>query len=450
MEKTSIHGMWSSRMAFVLAASGAAIGLGNIWRFPYLASDNGGGAFVLIYLACVAAIGLPLLLTEIAVGRSGRMSPINTLHKLADRGHAGRAWVGIGWLGFAASILILSFYSVVAGWTLFYAWRYLLEGFGGPGIADPAATFQGLMNSPGDLLLWHSVFMALTVAVVALGVHKGLERTVSVLMPLLLVLLLILLGYGVSTGYFAHALEFLFRPDFSAISGRTIAQALGQAFFSLSLGMCGIMAYGAYLPSDVSIPRVGLTVALADTAVAVLAGLAIFPVVFAFGLDAAGGGPGLIFVTLPHAFADMAFGIPYAFAFFILLMVAAWTSSISMLEPPVAYLVEKTRLGRKGAALWLGLAIWAVGLLTVFSHNLLAGVKLLGRDIEGAIQFVANDLMLPIGGLLLALYAGWALDQRVSREQLHGLPEWGYQVWRWLLRVVTPVLVVVVLANGLG
>lgn len=449
MEKTSIHGMWSSRLAFVLAATGAAVGLGNIWRFPYLASDNGGGAFVLIYLACIAVIGLPLLLTEIAVGRSGRLSPIGTLRKLTAAGSGGRLWVSIGWLGFAASILILSFYSVVAGWTLHYAWRYLLHLFGGPAIDDPAAHFSTLMASPGDLLLWHSVFMAITVGVVAFGVERGLERTVAVLMPTLFMLLLALVGYGFSLGHLDRALAFLFRPDFSAVTATTFVQALGQAFFSLSLGMCGIMAYGAYLPERVPIGRVGLTVALADTTVALLAGLAVFPVVFAFGLDPDGGGPGLIFVALPHAFADMAYGTVYGLAFFLLLMVAAWTSSISMIEPPTAYLVERTRLGRAGAAVALGVVIWAVGLLSVFSHNLLASVRLLGRDLEGAIQFVSSDLLLPVGGLLLALYAGWVLDARIGREQLADLPDWAWQTWRWLLRVVTPVLVVLVMLGAL-
>ncbi len=445
MEKSSQHGMWSSHLAFVLAATGAAVGLGNIWRFPYLASDNGGGAFVLIYLGCVVAIGLPLLLTEIALGRAGRRSPINSFVALASSARGGRLWQAIGWLGFIAAIFILSFYSVVAGWTLHYAWLYLGQVFGGPGIVDPVASFAALRSDPGSLLFWHSVFMAITIGVVAFGVERGLERAVSILMPTLLLLLLVLVGYGISTGYFGQAVEFLFRPDFSRISTSTVVSALGQAFFSLSLGMCGIMAYGAYLPANVPIGRVGLTVALADTGVALLAGLAIFPVVFAFGLQADGGGPGLIFNVLPLAFAEMRFGALYGLAFFLLLMVAAWTSSISMLEPPTAYLTERTRFGRARVTIGIGLVIWAFGLLTVFSGSLLAGVRLFGRDVEGAIQFIASDLMLPIGGLLLALYAGWALDRRISREQLADLPDWAYLAWRWLLRVVTPVLVVVVM-----
>jgi len=447
MDKPSIHGMWSSRMAFILAATGAAVGLGNIWRFPYLASDNGGGAFVLIYLACIALVGLPLMLTEIALGRAGRLSPINTFIKLAREGNLHGGWVVIGWMGLVAAILILSFYSVIAGWTLYYGWLYIQQVFGGPGIDDPTATFNAMLANPKLLLFWHTVFMVLTVGVVASGVEKGLERAVTLLMPTLLVLLLMLLGYGFYTGFVGQAAEFLFKPDFSEVTGQTFVRALGQAFFSLSLGMCGIMTYGAYLPERINIAKVGITVAAADTGVALLAGLAIFPIVFQFGLDPAGGGPGLIFTSLPLAFADMGIGIYYGVAFFLLLAVAAWTSSISLLEPGVAYVVEKTKKTRRTAAILVGTLIWAVGLLTVFTYNVLAQVRIMGRDVEGAIEYLANDLMLPLGGMLMALYAGWALDKRVSREQLDGLPDWAYAVWRVLMRYVTPALVAVILIN---
>ena len=447
MDKPSIHGMWSSRLAFILAATGAAVGLGNIWRFPYLASDNGGGAFVLIYLACIVLVGLPLMLTEIVLGRSGRLSPINTFIKLAREGSLHGGWVVIGWMGLVAAILILSFYSVIAGWTLYYGWLYVQQIFGGPGIGDPGATFSAMLGNPWVLLFWHTVFMVLTVGVVAAGVEKGLERAVRLLMPTLLLLLLMLLGYGFYTGFVGQAAEFLFKPDFSEVTGQTFVRALGQAFFSLSLGMCGIMTYGAYLPEKISIPRVGITVAAADTGVALLAGLAIFPVVFQFGLDPAGGGPGLIFRTLPLAFADMGIGIYYGVAFFGLLAVAAWTSGISLLEPGAAYLVERTRLTRRQAAIAIGTLIWAVGLLTVLTYNVLADVGIAGRDVEGAIEYLANDLMLPLGGLLMALFAGWALDRRISREQLADLPDWAYSAWRILMRFVTPALVAVILLN---
>jgi neurotransmitter:Na+ symporter, NSS family len=451
MDKTSIHGMWSSRLMFILAATGSAVGLGNIWRFPYMTSDNGGGAFVLVYLGCILLVGLPILMAEILIGRHGRMSPINTLRELARDSGVSRGWVGIGWIGIVAGILILSFYSVVAGWTLHYAWLYLKQLFGGAAITDPGATFSALLADPLELTFWHALFMLLTVGVVALGVEKGLERAVRFLMPALFVLLLVLVGYGLTTGHTAEAAAFLFRPDWSEIDGNVFLRAMGQAFFTLSLGMCAMMTYGAYLPRQgVSIPRVGILIALIDTSVALLAGMAIFPIVLAFGLDPAGGGPGLIFNSLPLAFEVMPFGIVYGLLFFGLLSVAAWTSSISLLEPATAFLVEKFGIARrKRAALTIAGLCWALGLLSVLSLNLWSGVRILDRDIMTFIEFVANDLMLPLGGLLIALFTGWALNRTILREQLSEMPEGLFTAWRWLVRVVAPALVLVVLVRAM-
>ncbi len=459
MQTTSIHGMWSSRLAFVLAATGSAVGLGNIWRFPYITSENGGGAFVLIYLLCIVAVGLPIMFSEILIGRRGRMSPVNSIRELAEDAGTTRAWVGLGFIGIIAGFLILSFYSVVAGWTLHYAWLYLKElaGAGAP-ITDPGATFGGLLGNPGELTFWHGLFMVMTVGVVALGVEKGLERAVSILMPMLFMLLLILFGYAMSTGHFQEALSFLFKPDWSLVTGSTVVTAMGQAFFTLSLGMCAIMTYGAYLPSHVNIPKVGVSIALADTAVALIAGMAIFPIVLAFivapnpeltGIPP--GGPGLIFQSLPLAFAVMPFGIAFGLAFFLLLSVAAWTSSISLMEPATAYLVEATNLSRKTAALLVAALAWLLGLASVFSFNIWSEVSIGGRDIMSAIEFVAADVMLPIGGLLTALFAGWVLSKKITRDELDdSLPEWAFRGWLWLTRVVTPLLILVVMASILG
>ena len=455
MQTTSIHGMWSSRLAFILAATGSAVGLGNIWRFPYITSENGGGAFVLIYLLCIIAVGLPVMFSEIVIGRRGRMSPINSIRELSDDAKATRAWMGLGIIGVIAGFLILSFYSVVAGWTLHYGFLYFKELFGGAGISDPDATFTSLLASAGELTFWHGLFMVMTVSVVAFGVEKGLERAVSILMPILLVLLLILLGYGMNTGYFQEAVSYLFKPDWSQVSGNMIVTAMGQAFFTLSLGMCAIMTYGAYLPSDVNIPRVGVTIALADTAVALIAGLAIFPIVLAFivapnpeltGIPA--GGPGLIFQSLPLAFASMPFGIIFGMLFFLLLSVAAWTSSISLMEPATAYLVESTNLSRKTAALLVAALAWTMGLASVFSFNIWSEVSIGGKDIMSAIEYVAADIMLPIGGLLTALFAGWVLSTKITREELdEKMPNWCFTAWLWLTRVITPALILIVMAS---
>jgi len=449
MQTSSIHGMWSSRIAFIAAATGSAVGLGNIWRFPYITSENGGGAFVLIYLACIALVGLPIMYAEIVIGRRGRMSPINSLRELSTTSNASRNWAFIGVIGIAAGFMILSFYSVVAGWTLHYGFHYFKEWIGvGAPISDPNATFGALLGNAGELTFWHGLFMLMTVGVVGFGVEKGLERAVSVLMPVLMVLLLVLLGYGMNTGHFQEAVGFLFKPDWSQVSGSMFVTALGQAFFTLSLGMCAIMTYGAYLPANVNIPRVGVAVAGADTFVALVAGLAIFPIIIANNIDPGSGGAGLIFTSLPLAFAEMPFGIFYGMLFFVLLSVAAWTSSISLMEPATAYLVESTNLSRKTAALLVASLSWLLGLASVFSFNLWSEVKIIGRSPMDAIDYVATQIMLPVGGLLIALFAGWVLSSTITREELdEKMPNWAYQAWLWITRVVTPALILVVLLS---
>lgn len=449
--RESLHGMWSSRLAFVLAATGSAVGLGNIWRFPYVASENGGGAFVLVYLACIFMLGLPILMAEVMMGRRGRRSPINTLRELARESKASAKWQIIGWSGVTAGLLILSFYSVIAGWTLSYTWTYLRElvipavEFG-----SPDAVFGALTSSFGMLVFWHSLFMLMTLVVVSAGVEKGLERAVRFLMPTLFVLLLLLVGYGISTGYFGQAVTFLFKADFSRITPAVVVAAMGQAFFTLSLGMGSIMAYGAYLPSDASVGRTGAMVAVSDTFVAVVAGLAIFPIAFAHGLDPEGGGPGFIFTTLPHAFAAMNFGTLYAIAFFSLLSVAAWTSSISLMEPIVAYMVESWNVTRRTAAWMVGGLAWFIGLGSALSFNHWQDITLFGRTFFDHTNFISSDLLLPAGGMMIAVFAGWIMPRADSREEMSALADWQYQLWLGLVRYVAPVLVFVVLLSVSG
>lgn len=449
-DSASIHGMWSSRLVFILAATGSAVGLGNIWRFPYVASDNGGGAFVLLYLACIAILGLPILIAEVLVGRQGRRSPVHSVVTVSEASGAAAGWGLMPVMGVIAALMILSFYSVVAGWTLHYTWLYLQQVLGMARLEDPGAAFGALLGDPLQLGIWHGVFMVLTMAVVAMGVEKGLERAVRWLMPALFVMLLLLVGYGLTTGHAGAALHFLFEPDFSKVSGATVLAAMGQAFFTLSLGSCAMMAYGAYLPRDkVSLPRTAGTIALTDTLVALLAGMAIFPIVIAYGLNPEGGGPGLIFTSLPHAFNDMPFGSLYGLLFFALLSVAAWTSSISMLEPGTAWLSERFGLGsRKRVALGLATFCWLLGLLAALSLNRFAHIKIAGRDIMGLLEFVASDLLLPLGGMLIALFVGWAMDRRLLRGQLPEMPEWAFSLFRALLRFVAPALVLVVLLRA--
>ena len=362
-ERKSIHGTWSSRWTFILAATGSAVGLGNIWKFPYMAGDNGGGAFVLVYLACIAIIGLPIMLGEIMIGRRGRSSPANTMKALALEANTNSAWTLLGATGALAGLLILSFYSVAAGWAL----SYVFNGFQSVTPESSSQSFNTLLASPTSLIFWHTLFLSVTVFVVARGILDGLEKWINTLMPMLFVLVILLCLYATQSGAFVEGLIYLFQPDFSKITPEVMLEALGQAFFTLSLGMGAIMAYGAYMPASQNIGKTAISVAALDTGVALLAGIAIFPIVFANGL-AASEGPGLVFVTLPIAFSSMPLGVFFGTLFFVLLSIAALSSSISLIEPGVAWLIESLRIKRITATLLLGFIAWFIGLFLSLIH----------------------------------------------------------------------------------
>lgn len=447
--RTSIHGEWSSRWVFILAAAGSAIGLGNIWKFPYLAGEYGGGAFVLVYLLAVAVVGLPVMIAEIMLGRRGRQSPINTMRALAREEGRSPHWQWLGWMGVLAGFLILSYYSVVGGWTLAYVVRTAGGAFAGASAETVNAAFGALVSDPERLLAWHTLFMLMTMVVVARGVKSGLEQAVRFMMPALFVILLLLVGYSMNTGYFMDGVRFLFAPDFSRLTGAGVLAAMGQAFFSLSLGMGAIMVYGSYLPHTASIPRSAVQVAVADTLVALLAGLAIFPIIFANGLDPAQGA-GLAFKSLPLAFGQMPAGSFFGALFFALLVFAAWTSAISLVEPAVAYLVENRGMNRVRACAWVGGTIWFLGLGTVFSFNLWSGTKLVGGlTFFDTVDFLTSNVMLPLGGLLIAVFAAWRMSRKSTESELDAGPV-GYGLWRVLVRYVTPAAVFVVLLHVTG
>lgn len=447
--RQSLHGQWSSRLAFVLAATGAAVGLGNIWKFPYMTGENGGGAFVLIYLACVLGIGLPVFMSEAMLGRRGRRNPINTMRLLSEEEAGGSYWQLVGWMGVLAGILILSYYSVIAGWTFSYALDTLRGVFVDAEPATVTRRFDALMASPGLLIFWHTAFIALTVYVVGRGVEQGLEKAVKYLMPALFLLLLVLVGYAMTTGHFGQALSYMFEPDFSKVTGQTVLAAMGQAFFSLSLGMGAIMAYGAYLPDDASIAETSLTVVLADTSVALLAGMAIFPIVLLNGLNP-GEGPGLIFQTLPLAFGHMPGGLVFGTLFFVLLIFAAWSSSIGLIEPAVARLVENHRLTRPRAALVIGIVVWMLGLLTVLSFNKLSDVTFLAGTLFDNLDYLTSNIMLPLGGLLIAVFAGWVMCKSSTVEELELGTGYRYGVWRFLTRFLAPIALIIIFLNATG
>ncbi len=464
-EKTSIHGQWSSRLIFILAATGSAVGLGNIWKFPYIAGENGGGAFVAIYLICIAAIGVPIMMAEVMLGRRGRQSPINTMRSLAKEENANAVWSLVGWSGVLAGFFILSYYSVIAGWALAYVIRSAGGVFNGIDTVGVQAVFNDLVGDPERLLAWHTLFMLMSMAVVARGVRAGLEKAVTYLMPALFVLLIVLVGYAMNTGYFAQGLEFLFQPDFNRVfyhcesvagiaqcelSGSPVLVALGHAVFTLSLGMGAIMVYGSYMPKKTSIARSVVLIAFLDTLVALVAGMAIFPIVFANGLEP-GAGPGLIFQTLPIAFGAMPAGQFFGTLFFVLLVFAAWSSAISLIEPAVAWLVENRGMSRIRAAAWIGLTTWVLGLGSIFSFNLWSGdeYKLFEMTFFDLLDYLAANIMLPAGGLLIALFAGWVMSSQSSRAEF-AMGGVAYQLWRVLIRFISPLAVVLVFLNAVG
>ena len=454
-EYKPVHGVWTSRWVFVLAATGSAVGLGNLWRFPYIAGENGGGAFVLVYLLCIAIVGIPIMVAEVGLGRHGGLSPIHTMSKLARSNEVSRAWTGVGFLGAGAGFLLLSFYSVIAGWALYYVWEIGSGALQDASAEQVTASFDGLLASPWLLLGCHTLFMVITMGVVAHGVEKGLEKAVRFLMPALFLLLLVLLGYALQSGGFAEGAAFMFSFDFSALSAQGVLAAMGQAFFTLSLGLGAIMAYGAYMPREITTPSgerkpvsIGSTVliiAILDTLVALVAGMAIFPIVFANALEP-GEGPGLIFVTLPLAFAQMPAGIYFGTAFFVLVSFAAVSSSISLGEPLVAWLVENG-LSRKVAATVIGVSAWFLGIGTVLSFNLWSEATLWGNTFFDVLDFLVSDIMLPLGGLLIAIFAGWVMKETRIRKELSMRKFSVYMVWRALVRIFAPAAVLAIFIN---
>ena len=441
-EKKSIHGTWSSRWTFILAATGSAVGLGNIWKFPYMAGDNGGGAFVLVYLACICIIGLPIMLGEIMIGRRGRSSPANSMRSLAVEANTSSAWTLLGATGALAGLLILSFYSVAAGWAM----SYIFNGFQNITAESSSSSFNNLLSSPSSLIFWHTLFISITVFIVARGILQGLEKWINTLMPILFLIILLLCIYAMQTGAFLEGLRYLFMPDFSKINPQVMLEALGQAFFTLSLGMGAIMAYGAYMPANQNIGRTAVSVAALDTGVALLAGIAIFPIVFANGL-APSEGPGLVFVTLPIAFSAMPLGILFGTLFFVLLSIAALSSSISLIEPGVAWLIESLKIKRTTATIILGFTAWFLGLFSALSFNLISEFTIFGKNFFDATDFLTSQIMLPLGGIFIAIFVGWIMKKEHVLDGLGFKEDFIFKAWYFSVRYIAPTLVGLVFLN---
>ena len=446
---SSQHGLWSKRTAFMFAAIGSAVGLGNIWKFPYMVGEYGGSAFVLIYLVCLIAIGLPVMMAEITLGQRGRHSPVQTMRRLAQEDGNSPAWQIIGWMGMLAGVMILSFYVVVAGWTVAYLVDSAQGAFDGFDAASAEAHFQALVESPQHLILWHTLMTVLTAWVVMRGVNRGIEATTTILMPSLFAMLLLLVGYAALYGDFLRGLEYLFVFDFEQITPEVMLRAVGQAFFSLSIGMGAIMVYGAYLPRKYSIPEAATVVVGADMTVALLMGVALFPIVFSSGLEP-GSGPGLIFQTLVLAFDQMPGGWLIGTLFFALTMIAAWTSAISLLEPIVSWMVDSRGMRRFPATVLCAAIVWLVGLGTVFSFNIGGDWKFYDRTFFDWLDFLTSNIMLPLGGILISLYAGWMVRREVMQKQMGIRHDGLFHGWLWLARVLVPLSISLVLLHGLG
>jgi len=438
---------WSSRWAFILVTIGSAVGLGNIWKFPYMAGSQGGSAFVLVYLVCVLLIGLPLLMAEIMIGRRGRGNPVSAMLKVAEEGGRCSGWGLVGWVGIVGALLILSFYSVVAGWIVDYLFK-ALSGLRLENAEAAANRFNALLADPLQMMLCHTLFLALTVGVVARGVIAGIEVANRIMMPGLFLILALLTVWGGIAGDMPAAWDFMFAFKPEAITPAVILAAVGHAFFSLSLGMGAIMAYGSYLDRQSSIAGTSLWVALAGTLVGVLAGLAIFSLTFAYGLEPAAG-PGLILQALPLAFSHMPGGQWFGVFFFLLVLFAAWTSAISLLEPFVAWLTERMRLRRPVAAWGTGLAVWWLGIGVCLSFNRWSGHTLFGLNLFELLDFMTSRIMMPLSGLAIAIFVGWIMTraQVLDEMQLSGLP---FKAWYLVLRYLAPLGILLVFAHALG
>jgi len=436
LQDNSPKNRWSSRWLFVLAAAGSAVGLGNIWKFPYIAGENGGGAFVLIYLVCIALVGIPIMISEVLMGREGRSSPIHTMRVLAKKAGRSQRWALLGWLGVMTGFLILSYYAVIAGWALNYFWLTANGTFDGASGDFVAQAFTDLQADPLRMIAYQTAFMVVTIWIVGRGVTAGLERAIQWFMPALFILLIVLLIYSFNSGGFAQGWAFMFDLKWDAVGPEAWLIAMGQAFFTLSLGMGTMMAYGAYVPEDAKLSTTVVTIALLDTVVAIAAGLAIFPIVFANGLEVSQG-PGLTFVTLPLAFGQLPFGAFFGAVFFILISFAAITSAISLTEPALAYLTEEYNAKRQRVAISLGVVCWVLGLGTVFSFNIWSDFFVVGElNFFGFVDYLSQNIMLPLGGMLITIFAAWLLPRDIVNRQL-GISSRAVS-WAW--RIVAGIL----------
>ena len=439
---------FGSKFGIIAATAGSAIGLGNIWRYPYVVGENGGAAFILIYLCIVIGIGIPVMLSELAIGRRAQQNVYGSFRKLAPN----RPWYLIGLMGVVAAFMILAFYTVVAGWTLEYLYQSFIGGFHGKSSEELGSMFNNFIGSSTRPLIWFFVFMGLTAFIVAAGIKNGIEKSTKIMMPLLFVLLIVLIVRSVTLPDASKGINFIFKPDFSKITASTFLVALGQAFFSLSIGMGTLITYGSYIQKKDNLASTALSVVIADTLVAVLAGVAIFPAVFSFGIPAEAG-PGLAFITLPNIFEQMPGGTIFSIMFFILLGVAALTSTISILEVIVAFFVEELKM-KRGPATWLAtFSVSVLGVFCVLSTSTMADNKIFGKTVFELLEYSTANVLLPMGGFFIVIFVAWFFGRDKAKEELsnNGALKARYiPLFLFIIKFVAPLAIAFVFLQGIG
>ncbi|BFM49775.1 sodium-dependent transporter [Marinomonas sp. THO17] len=449
-ESRCLQGIWSSPWIFIFAASGSAVGLGNIWRFPYVLGQNGGGAFLLVYCLCLLLVGLPVLVAEVALGRTVRSNPIDTVNDLSERRIVHKAWVIVPWLAGISGFLILTFYSVIAGWSIAYLERALSGQFKDISQLGAEAMFEGLLANPTEMLLWHSVFMVLVVLTVGQSVTRGLSALVRILLPALILILVGLAAYSISIGNMTKTLEFMFAWSWQDITFDVVLAAVGMALFSLSVGMGAMFSYGAYMSKRMSITRACGIVVGVDLLVALLAGLLIFPLVFSFQIDVEAG-PSLTFVSLPIIFGGVPAGQVVAGVFFALLVIAALTSAISMLELFVAWLHEKFYIARLKAALLLGIVVWFIGIAVLLSFNHWDNKIVFDLNFFELLDEITSMILLPVVAILLSVLVAWFIPRTMLQNEMITKQSNHFEWWYRTLKYISiPAMVVITLAGWIG
>ena len=445
---------FGSKIGGILAAAGSAVGLGNIWRFPTETGNNGGAAFLIIYLVCMVAICVPIMVSEFVIGRHSQTSVAESFYRMSGEK---KAWKIMGLLPVVSGFLVLSYYAVIAGWTLYYAFEAGIDGFTGKDSAEIGQEFQAFSTDPYQPVFWMIMILIINCLIVASGVKKGIERASKIMMPLLFIFVLVLVAFSFTLPGASKGLEFLFKPDFSKVTGGTVLSALGQAFFSLSVGICCLCTYACYFKKNVNMMKDGLSVAAIDTLVAVLAGIIIFPAVFSIPGMEPSQGPSLVFVTLPNVF-QQAFGsmpvVAYVFSllFYLILVVAALTSSISMLEMTVSYFHEQLHVGRVKASFWCTVVCILLGTACTLSFGILGDAKVFGLTFFELFDFIVAKLLMPVGGLIICIFLGWVIDERILKSELTNdgtLRAPYYPLYRFIIRYLAPIAIVLIFINEL-